>query len=379
MPATTKKKPDTGLTLTKATEVGRVVVKFGGLVLVVLMVGRLLVNSFVAFWIATHPEPPPPPTQGFGALPALDFGTGGSAISPESYKLELAESFPLFPDRAMVYLIPKSQIGLLSLEEAKVTAAKMGFQSEPVALDSERYRWRRSGEINATLELNIVTNNFEFATDYLSRPEAQVKNELPDTFDAVQTVKQFLKSSDLLPADIATAAGQTQFLKISGGALKEAVSLSDAQVIRVNLFRVLPYGESSYTSDGKTGLISATVASINGKATVIELNRMYEPIEYQLGHTYPLRTVEEAWQLLKAGEGFVANAQREDLATIREVSLGYFEMLDQLYLQPVFVFTGDDGFVGLVPALDPSAQFAPDPPPVRIQPASSAQPGTIAL
>ncbi len=379
MPATTKKKPDTGLTLTKATEVGRVVVKFGGLVLVVLMVGRLLVNSFVAFWIATHPEPPPPPTQGFGALPELDFGTDGSSVIPESYQLELSGDFPLFGDRANVYFVPKGQLGLLTLEETKATAASLGFMSEPVALDERLYRWRRNGIINATLELELVTDNFHYSTDYLSRPEIQVNGSLPSSFDAVQTVKSFLDSADLLPADMADVAGETEFLKIAGGALKEAVSLSDAQVIRVNIFRNPLNDIPTYTADGKTGLVSATVALLNGSPTVIELTRKYVPVESELFHTYPLRSVEEAWQLLKAGEGFVASAQREDVAIIRNVTLGYFESTDQSFVQPIYVFTGDNNFIGYVSALDPSVQNAPDPIPVEVIETPPPQRGSIAI
>lgn len=316
------------------------------------MVGRLLINSFVAFWEATHPEPPPPPTMGFGALPPISFGEGSTTV-PQSYQLELPGSMPLFSDRATVYFMPKSQLGLLSLEGAKTQAARLGFMSEPTALAGDTYRWRRLGVINATLEMDAVTKNLTYNTDYLSRPEVQVRNELPSTFDAVQTVKQFLSASDLLPADMATPPGETQFLKITGGALREAVSLSDAQVIRVDLFRAPLNGLSAYTADGKTGLVSAYVASLNNQPTVIQLTRAYAPIESLITHTYPLRTASEAWQVLKAGEGYVAAANRSDTAIIRSVSLGYFDAPDQEYLQPIYIFTGDNGFIGYVSALDP--------------------------
>ena len=381
MPASPRKSAKSApgaFNLTKATEVGRNVVKFGGIVLIILMVGRLLVNGITAFWIATHPEPPPPPTQGYGPLPEISFGNEGATVRPKLYQLELPGAFPTFSDRAGVYFLPKDQIGLLSLEATKAHAARLGFQSEPAELDDDDYRWNRSGIINATLEMNTVTKNFVYATDYLSRPEVQAVAELPNTFDAVQTVKQFLSSTDLLPADMATVAGETQFLKIAGGALKPAVSLSDAQVIRVDLFRTPLEGFPTYSADGKTGMISATVASLNGQPTVIALTRSYAPIDYSTVHTYPLRTAQEAWQLLKAGQGYIAQARREDSAIIRSVSLGYFESMDQMFMQPIFVFTGDDDFIGYVSALDSSAQTA-QPAPPQPTPTPSQRPGVIGL
>lgn len=342
-----------GFDLSKATAAGRNVVKFGGIILVILMVGRLLVNSLVAFWEATHPEPPPPPTVGFGVLPPIQFGEG-SPIKPASYVLELPGEIPLFPDRANVYFMPKSQLGLLSLESAKTVAARLGFMTEPNALSDRLYRWRRLDEVNSVLEMDTVTNNLSFATDYLTRPEAQVGGELPTTFDAVQTTKQFLSSSNLLPADMATPAGETEFLKIAGGALQQAVSLSDSQVIRVNLFRAPLGGLHTFTSDGKTGLVSADVASLNGRPTVIRLDRNYAPLERAITHTYPLRSAAAAWQVLQGGEGYVAAATRSDVATIRSVGLGYFDDAAQEYLMPIYVFYGDNGFVGYVSALDPS-------------------------
>lgn len=342
-----------GFDLSKATAVGRNIVKFGGIILVVLMVGRLLVNSLVAFWEATHPEPPPPPTMGFGVLPPIQFGEG-SAVKPASYVLELPGAIPLFPDRATVYFMPKTQLGLLSLESAKTVAARLGFMTEPTALSDRLYRWRRLDEVNSMLEMDTVTNNLSFATDYLTRPEAQVGGELPTTFDAVQTTKQFLSSSNLLPADMATPAGETEFLKITGGALQEAVSLSDSQVIRVNLFRAPLNGIQTFTKDAKTGLVSADIASLNGRASVIRLDRNYAPIERAITHSYPLRSAAEAWQIMQAGEGYVAAANRSDIATIRSVHLGYFDDASQEYLMPIYVFFGDNGFVGYVSALDPS-------------------------
>jgi hypothetical protein len=79
----------------------------------------------------------------------------------------------------------------------------------------------------------------------------------------------------------------------------------------------------------------------------------YRPVDYLQMHTYPLRSVTAAWQQLQSGLGYVAQKGRHDVAVIRDVSLGYYDdYTDGEYLQPIYVFQGDGGFIGFVPAVD---------------------------
>lgn len=349
--ATTK---DQGLTLTKATKFGRAFVKYGSIFLVVMMFGRIAWGAAVAYWKATHPPPPPPPTQGFGPLPQIVFGEPQG--SPESYTLELATNeFPSFGDRAIVYFMPKKSASLLDTDIAKSIASKYGFTAEPENLDATRLRWSRSQTLNTSLELDIISHNFEYDTDYLAHPELILNSRIPTAFDAVEEVKQFLSQGTLLPADVATASGKVKYLRAVGGELKEAVSISEAQFIQVDINRSdLDQKYPIYTADGETGTIHAILSSGLSGNGVVELVRNYWPIDYSLTHTYYLRTAESAWSLLKAGEGYIANPGTEDTAIVREVELGYFEGDEpQMYLQPVYIFKGDKGFIGYVPALAP--------------------------
>lgn len=342
--------------LTKAISIGRVSLKVvvGGLVL--LMVGRFALNSAIDLYRSLNPPPPPPPTVGFGMLPPIVFSES-TASTPSTYTLELpTNQLPFFSDRAKVFLMPKASQSLLSLDEGKATAARLGFRSEPDALDTINYRWKNFGTLNETLELNLVTENMTYVTDYLARPELQGGSELPSSFDAVNSVKRFFSSADLLPADVATNSGATQYLKIVGGSLREAVSLSDAQLVGVELARTpIDSVYQPITSSGTSGTLTALVALSEGRnPTIIEAERLYFPIDYSLVETYPIRTTDDAWKVLKAGEGFIAASARNDTATIRSVALGYYESAEyQPFYQPVYIFYGDNGFVGLVPAVDP--------------------------
>jgi hypothetical protein len=80
----------------------------------------------------------------------------------------------------------------------------------------------------------------------------------------------------------------------------------------------------------------------------------YHAVDYDQVHTYPLRDVQSAWRTLQAGEGYVAQRGLNDMAIVRQVYLGYYDDFEeQSYLQPVYVFEGDGGFLGYVPAIDP--------------------------
>ncbi|MEK9201031.1 MAG: hypothetical protein AAB909_03620, partial [Patescibacteria group bacterium] len=68
--------------------------------------------------------------------------------------------------------------------------------------------------------------------------------------------------------------------------------------------------------------------------------------------TYPLKSVEEAWTEISTGAaGFVAKPVGENVV-VRKASVVYYEANEpQGFLQPVFVFEGDGGFIGYVQAV----------------------------
>lgn len=347
----------TGPTLTNVTYIGRQFVKFGLIGLVVLMVGRVAVNGFIAYWKATHPEPPPPPTVGFGKLPAIEFPAQSEEDKPTSYTLETATGgTPNFGDRAKVYFMPRAAASLLADQSAKETAAELGYVFEPEVLGGEIYRWSKSQPLLATLEMNIRTYNFSITTNYLSLPEVIVNANAPTGFDAVKRVKSALDSADLLPDDIATASGEIVYLKSVGGELAPAVSQSDADFVQVDLNRnPIDTVYRMYTPEGYTGVISAIVTNhFDSRDALVEVNYNYHEVDYQQVHTYPLRSSRSAWQVLQAGEGYIADKGSNDAAVIRTITLGYYDSFEeQEYLQPIYVFENPEtGFIGYVSALD---------------------------
>ena len=357
-----RRSAESTFTLTQATYYGRLFVKFGSIALVVMIVGRMFLTAAIAYWKATHPEPPPPPTAGFGKLPALRFPEVLDEDKPTSYTLELADGqFEDFGDRAKVFLVPKAVPNLLADQKVKELAARYEFDSEPQVLDVRTYRWTKSQPMEMSLQMDLQNTTFSLKSNYLSRPDLLLNNQLPEDFEAVNTVKTILSGAEMLPLDVATASGKVSFWKALGGELKEAVSLSDADFLRVDLDRnpidqtpfdgIIPM----FSPEGSRGAISAIVSgATSANSGIVELEYHYFPVDYAQMETYPLRTPEQAWAILQAGEGAVIQPSEQPEVIIRGVSLGYYDdWEEQEYLQPIYVFVGDGGFIGYVSAVDP--------------------------
>ncbi len=353
MPTT---KQDSSFSLTKMTRIGRVAVKGTIITLVGLMVGRMVVTAGYNYWKATHPDPPPPPTAGFGILPSLQFPSQLTTEKPTSYVLETPTGkFSSFGDRAKVFLMTHPDPSLLADENARRVAAKLGFVGEPEIIGSSFYRWTKSEPLLTTLDLDINTLHFTVTTDYLSRPDILYASQLPTNFDAVKNVKSFLSSSGLLPSDAATSSGTVAMLKASGTDFVKAVSLSDANVLQVAIHRSpIDDAYAVFTPNDNKGTISGIVGSEGVDNSILEFSFAHHTVDYAQMHTYFIRSPEAAWQVLKAGEGYIAHKGTTDQAVIRSVELGYYDSSDeQSYLQPIYVFSGDDDFLGYVSAIDP--------------------------
>ncbi len=357
MPMATTTAP-TGPTLTHIATTSRLVVKFGSITIVSLIIGRMMLTSFVAWWKATHPPPPPPPTVGFGVLPKLTLPQQSDSGKPVSYKLETASgTTPDFGDRAKVFLVLHPAPSLLADQNAKNIASKFGFVFEPDKLPNKLYRFSKTQPLQSKFQLNIVSNHFSIESDYLSHPELLAEPKLPTNFEAVTQVKELLKKVELLGPDMATSSGEVVYLKSLGDELTPAVSPSDADYIQVDLNRTPIDGRfRMYTPTGFEGIVSAILTgSLTGTDNILEIKSGYNLIDYTQVHTYPIRTSQAAWQLLKAGEGYIIEPGESETAVIREVSMGYYDSPDdQEYLQPIFVFYNpEDGFLAYVPAIDP--------------------------
>jgi hypothetical protein len=116
------------------------------------------------------------------------------------------------------------------------------------------------------------------------------------------------------------------------------------------------------TSSPKQGLVRVIFSGNPRSGRVIQVKYNYFPIDYTAVETYPLKTTAQAWQELQDGKGYVADVDISvSEVVVRKVELAYFDSFDpQSYAQPVYMFTGDNNFVGYVQAVrDPTTTPTP--------------------
>ena len=352
------KNQDTGLTLSDATQFSRKALLVIGIVIVTYTVLRMFFIAAVNYYQAMNPPPPPPPTVGFGRLPIIIFPEQDEKVWPKEFVLETARNrLPEFPDRAKVFSMQMPAPSLLADERARNLASRYGFNDQPEMLSPTHYRWIKYQPLEAIFEVNLVNFNFSLRTDYQTRSELLTSREVPDKHDAVQAVRSFLRKSDSLPEDIATASGDISYKRTLAGELMPAVSLSDANFVQVDIDRTPIDGDlRMFSPKGQQGIVSAVVTGVlRGDEQIVQMEYYHQKVEYSLFHTYPLKPIAQAWAELQANQGFVASGEALEEAVIREVTLGYFDSFeDQPFLQPVYVFSGDDDFMAYVSAIDSS-------------------------
>lgn len=358
-------------TLTEAAYYTRKAVKYGSVLAVILIILRIAFAIFSAWWRITHPPPPLPATVAFGNLPPLPFPEQEVPelnLNLETITGETGEFGPNVP----VHPTPERRASLLDLERATELAERIQFRSEPRLLSGNTYRFTKDSPLPTTLDIDIVSDHFVLDANWRAQPDLIAQSQSPSQVEAVTQAKSWLKSLEILPEDLAGGEAEVTFLKVSGTEIVPALSQSEAQFARVDLFRSnLRIGKQQEGKQAKNGeepeehrilplnpeqgVVSITISGESrARTTVIQAEYKYIPIDYEESATYPVRDPDRAWKQLQEGEGYYASLPENlrDIA-VHTVSLEYLDPpRSGLYLQPIYVFEGDGDFIGYVPAID---------------------------
>ncbi len=356
-------------TLTEVAQVAKRGVLASVVLVVSLVVGRILWTYGLLLYKSLNPPPCPTATARFGLLPRIIFPESGEELS---YQLETPNGkVESFGPNARVYFVSSKRSNLLALDRVKSQAQALGFLHEPERVSETVYRWDKSDPLPARLEMNIITGSFQMDVAWETDPGFLQNKLLPDEEQAVRDVKTFLKRPGLLKDDLESGESVTTVLGYKGGEFIRAVSLSEADFVMVDLFRaplVIETPEEATPEQlrcmdkqgsGKVipaepgkGLARVLVSGSRDQGErYVSAEYRYTQVEYEQYETYPIISGLEAWKKLQAGEGFVAEKPNSGTAMVRRVDLGYYDALDgSNYLQPIYIFTGDD-FMGYVPAV----------------------------
>lgn len=343
--------------LTSTARVTRKAVIGLGVFMAVVIVGRIVLNLAITIYQALNPPPPPEPTVGFGVLPEIDFPDTTTDIT---YRLETPNGGIPSIDRVAVnvYFIMSKRSGFLDLDRAKKQAASLGYVFEPREISPAVYRWTVTDPIPGVLQMDVTRGTFTIDVSWESDPGFLNSHLLPNEDAAVKEVESILKKADSLPADMDDGETKVEFLQYSGGRMSEAASLSEADFLRVDLFREnIEEGVRIMPPDPRQGVARVLISGQRRQGTrYVSMDYRHTQIVYDRFETYPPISGVDAWNKLTSGQGYVAvEPELGTEAVVRRVSWGYYDPLDesQTFLQPIYIFEGDDGFVGYVNAISP--------------------------
>lgn len=342
-------------TLTETAYYTRKIINFSALGLIILILTKSIFSAGIKFWRTRRPPKTPPPAAAFGKLPQIEFPESKLAEKELVYRLETTTGgTPNLGDRAKVYFMPVKKSSLLALERAKTLARKMGFYAEPQKISDTVYQWRRDEPLVATLEMDIINSHFTIKKNWRENQSLLMEKVLPIKEQAITEAKSFLQAAGLLTEELNMGEGKIAYLRFVPPNLVPAISLSEADLVRVNLYRKnlddLPF----LPANPKTSLVSLLFSgSRKREMRILEVNYTHFPLDRETFSDYPLKSSAQAWEELKAGQGFIANlGVVEKEVVIRNISLAYYESnTPQNYLQPIYVFKGDIDFVAYVPAI----------------------------
>ena len=340
-------------TLTQAAITTRKIVRYGIFLVIFLIVGRVLLSAGIKLYLKFFPPAPAPPTVTYGKLPILPFPQKNKVNF--SLSLETAEGgLPKLPTTVKVYYMPKRSANLLSLDEARQKASGLGFSPQEQDISPTTYRFSNKS-VPSTLVINIVTGVFSVSYDLKADP-SPLKVKPPSPEVAVANIKSYLSSAGLLPADL-TGPTSHEYLKVSGDKLIPALSLSDANLTKIHLFRKSYEDFPSLTADPTKANVWFLVGrnTIDRNKGVIAAEFHYFPVDETQFSTYPIKTAQIAWDELIAGNAYLANQgqnKENGQIKIRKVYLAYFDAGEATdFYQPIIVFEGDKNFTAYVPAV----------------------------
>lgn len=339
-------------TLTEASIMSRKGVRYTIYSIIGFIILRSLILTGISIYKKAFPPAPTPATVAFGKLPKLPLPD--IAKKQINFTLETASGgIPQFPLLENVYFMPKISSNLLSLDYARENAKRLGFNEDSQQTTESLYKFTHK-TVPASMETNIITGAFSISYDLSIDPTPiSVHPQQPEI--AAASIKSFLSGASLFPEDL-TGPIDHKFLKTQGGMFVPAISQSDANLVRIDLFRKSINELPAVTNRTHESNVWFMVSGIKERGReVIAGEYHYFPVDETQVATYPIKTGDVAWQELSSGNYYPASfgtTVEGDSIKIRKVYLAYYDagVYTEFY-QPVYVFEGDKDFVGYVPAV----------------------------
>lgn len=291
----------------------------------------------------------------FGKIdkPKIQIATTSANLSFSLDTIEGEPAIAIATDTASIYYLPQMPTRFGYREKILLMAKNFGFD-----VDQDNYtlvdRLATFSSDNSQLAIDIGNFNFNFQSEIDPNLIASSSVTLSNT-EIVNRATDLLKTIGRYPDELALGANNVTYLKYDP-VIKDFINVdnqSDAQAVEVDFFRpnigpITFVTPKFFTSQNYLILYfdKDQVKIIRGQIS------FFEKAEDQVG-IYPIKTAEQAWTDLKSGKGIVVAGQKGlKNITIKKMFLSYLDPdIYQNFIQPVYVFIGDNDLVAYVTAV----------------------------
>lgn len=295
----------------------------------------------------------------FGNLKQLEFKNAKSS-SEFTYVLDTLDATTTIPEAtaaAQIFFLPQSPSRFGFLQKIYFMAQAAGFNTETVKHELQDKQAKFSDGAR-TLTIDITNYNFSFNYTLTKEDPILQNGQVPSDPRIIETrAIEFLRSMDRYPSELAQGKINIVYLRYNPetNELATVPNPEDANMAEVDFYRPdingLPVAAPSYfNSPHYVVLAFNDVSSQVIRAQVA----LHEKSTDQIG-IYPLKSSETAWKELQSGKGYIVavpNGQPPKEVKIKKILLAYLDQEEyQDYLQPIYIFLGEQNLVGYVPAL----------------------------
>ena len=279
------------------------------------------------------------------ATPSSDF----------TFTIDTIEGQPVTATAAArVYFLPKEIPGFGYREKIYIMAKSLGFDTDsvvPKLNDSEAV----FNDGKQKLTVDIANFNFKYEYNFDNNPEVFDGVVNPEAKTAETKAVNFLNSIGRYPEELSRGKTNSVYWFYNKD-VRQSVVLDKgdgANMIEVDFYRPdineYPAVSPKYYNSQNYVLM---VFYEGGYKILRAQTAFFAKSNEQIG-VYPLVTGNKAYEDLVAGKGMVILAPKDNKSiVIKKMFLGYYDPdFYQQYLQPVYVFLGENNFVAYVPAV----------------------------
>lgn len=290
----------------------------------------------------------------FGKIPK-PFVKEATSSGGLNFTLDTVEGQPVSASAAgQVYFLPASATRFGYSEKVYLIAKTLGFDTALI-----KYRLIDTDAVFTDLKQKVsidITNfNFSYQYNFEDDPLVFQNTIIPSETEITNKSIDFLNSVGRYPDEL--AKGKTNIIYLSYNGLTRSFTPVErpqlANAVEIDFYRPDIDGFPMISPNYFNSQNYVIMAFYDGAVKVLRSQiKFFEKSNEQVG-VYALKTGDEAWKELKEGKGMVVT-DTKNLAnvSIKKMFMGYLDpSVYQSYLQPVYVFLGDNNFVGYVPAV----------------------------